>query len=132
TGNNKYGNDYEMITKDEILNLENTLYDAIKNSDTEVLDNLLHADLLFVVPSGQTITKEMDLQTYREGNLKVKELTPKVEELNIIAELAMITLQMKLKGDYNNEPFEAKYRYIRFLKEFPKGTKVVGGSRKAI
>lgn len=121
-----------MITKDEILNLENTLYDAIKNSDTEVLDNLLHADLLFVVPSGQTITKEMDLQTYREGNLKVKELTPKVEELNIIADLAMITLQMKLKGDYNNEPFEAKYRYIRFWKEFPEGIKVVGGSGMAI
>ncbi len=33
-----------MITKDEILNLENTLYRAIKNNDVEILDNLLHAD----------------------------------------------------------------------------------------
>jgi len=117
-----------MITKDEILNLENTLYEAIKNSDTEVLDKLLHADLLFVVPSGQTITKEMDLQTYREGNLKVEELIPKVEELNIIEDLAVITLQMELRGNYNSEPFEANYRYIRFWKRFPEGIKVVGGS----
>jgi ketosteroid isomerase-like protein len=121
-----------MITKDEILNLENTLYEAIKNSDTEVLDKLLHADLLFLVPSGQTINKEMDLQTYREGNLKVKEIIPKVEELNIIEDLAVITLQMKLKGNYNNEPFEAQYRYIRFWKKFPEGIKVVGGSGIAI
>lgn len=121
-----------MITKDEILNLENTLYGAIKNNDTEILDNLLHTDLLFVVPSGQTITKEIDLQTYREGNLKVEEIIPKVEELNIIADLAVIVLQMDLKGDYNNKPFEAKYRYIRFWKKFPDGIKVVGGSGMAI
>lgn len=120
------------IKRNEILNLENTLYEAIKNSDTEVLDKLLHADLLFVVPSGQTITKEMDLQTYRAGNLKVNEIIPKVEKLNIIEDLAVITLQMELKGDYNNEPFEAKYRYIRFWKKFPEGIKVVGGSGMAI
>ncbi|MCW8313844.1 nuclear transport factor 2 family protein [Sphingobacterium thalpophilum] len=121
-----------MITKDEILNLENTLYGAIKNNDTEILDNLLHADLLFVLPSGQTITKEIDLQTYREGNLKIEELIPKVEQLNIIEDLAVITLQMGLKGNYNSEPFEANYRYIRFWKKFPEGLKVVGGSGMAI
>ena len=121
-----------MITKNEILNLENTLYGAIQNRDTEVLDNLLHTDLLFIVPGGQTVTKEMDLQTYREGNLKVNEITPKVEELHIIADLAIITLQMELKGNYNNEPFEAKYKYIRFWKKFPEGIKVVGGSGMAI
>src|SRR5690606_4339145 len=100
--------------------------------DTEVLDNLLHADLIFIIPSGQTITKEMDLQTYREGNLKVEEIIPKVEELNIIADLAVIVLQIDLKGAYNNESLEAKYRYIRFWKNFPEGIKVVGGSGMAI
>ncbi|MGJ1436121.1 hypothetical protein [Sphingobacterium siyangense] len=34
-----------MITKDEILNLVNTLYGAIKNNDVEILDSLLHDDL---------------------------------------------------------------------------------------
>ncbi len=47
-----------MITKDEILNLENTLYRAIKNNDVEILDSLLHADLLFIIPSDQTIAQE--------------------------------------------------------------------------
>ncbi|NGM66879.1 nuclear transport factor 2 family protein [Sphingobacterium sp. SGR-19] len=121
-----------MVTKNEILSLENKLYEAMKNRNTEVLDNLLHADLLFVIPNGQVITKEMDLQTYREGNLKLNEIIPSVEELNIIDDLAIITLQMELKGSYNNEFFEANYRYIRFWKKFPEGIKVVGGSGIAI
>ncbi|WP_104381596.1 nuclear transport factor 2 family protein [Sphingobacterium sp. HMA12] len=121
-----------MITKKEILQLEELLYEAMKSSNTEVLDKLLHADLLFIIPSGQTITKEMDLQTYREGNLKLHELISQTEDLNIIDDMAVITLQMELKGDYNHEPFEAKYKYIRFWKKFPEGIKVVGGSGIAI
>jgi len=121
-----------MITKSEILNHENELYAAIKNSDLGALDKLLHNDLLFVIPSGQTITKEMDLKTYSEENLKINELVPYMEELNIIDDLAVIILKMELKGNYNNAPFEAKYKYIRFWKKFPDGIKVVGGSGTAI
>lgn len=116
------------MTKNEILNLENRLYEAIKKSDIKELDELLHNDLLFIIPSGETITKEMDLDTYRNGNLKVHELIPNVEELKIIDNLAVITLQMNLKGAYNDESFEAKYRYIRFWKDCSDGIKVVGGS----
>ncbi|MCX2454366.1 nuclear transport factor 2 family protein, partial [Pedobacter sp. PLR] len=83
-----------MITKNDILNLENQLYDAMKSSNVEILDKLLHNDLLFIVPGGETITKEMDLETYRNGNLKIVELIPNIEQLNIIDDLAVITLKM--------------------------------------
>lgn len=121
-----------MITKNEILLLEDKLYEAMKNRSLEDLNDLLHPDLLFMIPSGQTITKEMDLQTYRDGSLKIAELTPQVEELNIIDDLAVITIKMHLKGNYNNGPFEAKFKYIRFWKKFPDGIKVVGGSGIAV
>jgi len=121
-----------MITKNDILDLENQLYEAMKSGNVEVLDSLLHNDLLFIVPSGETITKEMDLETYRNGNLKITELTPHVEQLNIIDDLAVITLKMNLKGSYNNQPIEAQYRYIRFWKNFSDGIKVVGGSGASI
>ena len=116
------------MTKDEILDLENRLYIAIKASNIQSLDELLHEDLLFVSPNGEVITKEIDLNTYRDGALKIHELLPKIENLNIIDSVAVITLTMELKGDYNTAPFEAKYRYIRFWKEFPEGIKVIGGS----
>lgn len=120
------------LTENNILEQENKLYKAIKDGNITVLDQLLHDDLLFILPSGETITKENDLDTYRDGALKVDELLPEIENLNIIDDLAVITLTMKLKGKFNDVPFEASFRYIRFWKKFGDGIKVVGGSGRAI
>lgn len=120
------------LTENNILEQENKLYKAIKDENITVLDQLLHDDLLFILPSGETITKENDLDTYRDGALKFDELLPEIENLNIIDDLAVITLTMKLKGKFNDVPFEASFRYIRFWKKFGDGIKVVGGSGRAI
>lgn len=120
------------LTENNILEQENKLYKAIKDGNITALDQLLHDDLLFILPSGETITKENDLDTYRDGALKVDELLPEIENLNIIDDLAVITLTMKLKGKFNDVPFEASFRYIRFWKKFGDGIKVVGGSGRAI
>jgi hypothetical protein len=120
------------LTENSVLQQENKLYSAIKDSNISTLDQLLHDDLLFILPSGEAITKEIDLNTYRGGALKVDELLPEIENLNIIDDMAVITLTMKLKGKFNEVPFEAKYRYIRFWKKFDDGIKVVGGSGIAI
>lgn len=117
-----------MILRNNILNVEEQLYEAMKSGNIETLDNLLHNDLLFLLPSGETITKEMDLETYRSGNLKIVELIPTLERINIINDLAVVTLKINLKGNYNNQPFDELFRYIRFWKSFPEGFKVVGGS----
>ncbi|MEN5054058.1 nuclear transport factor 2 family protein [Sphingobacterium kitahiroshimense] len=120
------------MTETDILDQENRLYEAIKESNINVLEELLHDDLLFVIPSGDVITKEMDLQSYRDGNLKISELIPHVEHLNIIDDTAVITLTLELKGNYSGQDFESKFHYIRFWKTFPSGIKVVGGSGRII
>ncbi|MBG6233806.1 hypothetical protein IWX76_000361 [Pedobacter sp. CAN_A7] len=120
-----------ILTERDILEQESKLYNAIKQSDIGALDELLHQDLLFIIPSGEVITKEIDLNSYRDGSLKIDELLPNVEHLNIIDDLAVITLTMDLKGKFNNVPFEVTYRYIRFWKKFAEGIKVVGGSGMA-
>lgn len=120
------------LTENYILEQENRLYSAIKDGNITELDQLLHEDLLFILPTGETITKEIDLATYRNGALKVDELLPEVESLNVIDDMAVITLKMKLNGKFNEVPFEANFRYIRFWKKFGDGIKVVGGSGIAI
>ncbi|WGQ10723.1 nuclear transport factor 2 family protein [Pedobacter gandavensis] len=72
------------LTENCILEQENNLYSAIKDSNITMLEKLLHDDLLFILPSGETIAKEKDNDTYRDGALKVDELLPEVEKLNII------------------------------------------------
>lgn len=107
--------------------------DAVMQIFEELVVKLkIHDDLLFILPSGETITKEMDLNTYRNGALKVDELLPDIEKLNIIDDMAVITLSIKLSGKFNDVPFEASYRYIRVWKKFGDGIKVIGGSGIAI
>ncbi len=122
----------QVITEDEILQQEGKLCHAIKEGNVTALDELLHEDLLFIVPGGQVITKEMDLNTYRDKALVIDELQPQVENLNIIGDMAVITLTMQLKGRCNAVPFDTSYRYIRFWKRFDDGIKAVGGSGVAI
>ncbi|TJZ51415.1 nuclear transport factor 2 family protein [Sphingobacterium olei] len=121
-----------LITKNEIIEQENRLYKAMTESSINTLKELLHDDLLFVLPSGEVITKEIDLRTYQDGALKINTISPKIEAINIIEDMAVVIVSMKIKGSYNAEPFEAKYRYIRFWKKFDEGIKVVGGSGTAI
>ncbi len=122
----------QILTAADILEQENKLYKAIKESNVSMLDELLHTDLLFIIPGGEVITKEMDLKAYRDGALKIEALEPEVENLNIIGNNAIIILTMKLKGTFNEVPFEAAYRYIRFWKKSGEGIKVIGGSGIAI
>ena len=122
----------QVITEDEILEQEGKLYKAMRERNVTALDELLHDDLLFIVPSGEVITKEMDLKTYRDEALVIEELQPKVENLNIIADMAVVTITMQLKGRFNAVPFDTNCRYIRFWRKFQDGIKAVGGSGVAI
>jgi hypothetical protein len=51
----------------EIQNCEKMLLQAIKENNINLLDKLLHRDLLFVNPMGQIITKTMDMANYTSG-----------------------------------------------------------------
>ena len=50
------------VSVENVLAYENRLYKAMKESDTTMLDLLLHDDLLFIIPTGEVITKEQDLK----------------------------------------------------------------------
>lgn len=54
-----------MTQEEQIIDCENRLLEAIKLGNIKVLDELLHDDLVFNIPTGKTITKEMDIENYR-------------------------------------------------------------------
>ncbi|OPB85028.1 DUF4440 domain-containing protein [Elizabethkingia ursingii] len=116
------------LSEENIIACENQLYKAIKESDIQMLDLLLHDDLLFILPNGEIITKEQDLKNYKDGIMEVEELIPKTESLNIIEDTAVITLTIILKGKFQGVYFEEKFRYIRLWKNIDNQLKVIGGS----
>lgn len=107
---------------------EAKLLSAIKNADTAVLDHLLHEDLLFNLPDGQTITKSDDLQVYRSGNMRVDSLEVMEQQINIIGDNAVVTVTIALTGCFSEHILDGKYRYIRVWKLFGNELKVIAGS----
>lgn len=117
-----------VLTEQRVLEYEHMLYRAMKESDVETLDRLLHCNLLFIIPDGTVITKAQDLKNYKDKVMQIEELIPEVESLNIIEDTAVTTITMQLKGKFMGNAFEAKFRYIRFWKNIENELKVIGGS----
>jgi len=111
-----------------VVNAEIELLTAIKKSDVLALDTILHDDLLFNMPDGQTITKEFDLQSYRSGKLKIDSLEASDQIVNIIDNTAVVAVTVSLKGLYENNPINGVFKYIRVWKKVGKNLKVIAGS----
>ncbi|MCG8328026.1 MAG: nuclear transport factor 2 family protein [Chitinophagales bacterium] len=114
--------------KDQIVALEKRLLEAMKNSDIDALDELLHDDLLFVIPTGQTVTKQMDLANLQSGNLKIEVISSSEQEISLIHDNAIVSVVISLKGNYLDNPIDGQFKYIRTWKLFNEGWKVIGGA----
>jgi ketosteroid isomerase-like protein len=120
--------DRTLIYYDQILEAENKLVAAMRISDVSALDELLHDDLLFITPDGQTVTKSMDLDSHRSGTMVVEEALATIELVNLIEDIAVVTILLKAKGKMLGQPLAGEFRYIRIWKRFKSSWKVVGGS----
>ena len=116
-----------MRTED-IVNAEIELLTAIKNTDVAALEKILHDDLLFNLPDGQTITKEFDLNSYRSGKMKIDALEASDQIINIIGDSAVVSVMISLRGTYDNNAVNGTFRYIRVWKQFGESPKVIAGS----
>ena len=118
----------KIFDEQKILEIEMQLLEAMKKSDVNVLDQLLHEDLLFVLPNGAVITKQMDLETHKSGNLVFEEIKSSIDSIKQIGDNVVVTLSSKLSGKMLEENFEGNFRYMRVWKIFDGQLKVIAGS----
>ena len=116
------------MTQADIIDIENKLIEGIKNSNVSLRDRLLHDDLLFMAPNGQTVTKAMDLASHRAGQMVVERLEATVEEIKMIDDNAVVVVVYDTQGKMLGNSIQVKFRYIRVWKQFAEGLKVIGGS----
>jgi len=115
------------IEKSAILAIESDLIEAIKKDDISFLEAALHDDLIFLAPNGQLITKQMDLDSHRRGDMTVDHLIPSIEEVRISGDVATVVVVYETKGTMLGNPIQGRFRYLRVWKEFADGLKVVAG-----
>ena len=117
-----------MPPEKEVLRSEDQLRQAMINSDINSLNLLIHPNLLFTIPNGQTITKEMDLEGYQSGKMVMEDIIPEKHSIEIIDDNAVVSVIAELKGRYLGESINGKYRYLRVWKRVEGQWKVIAGS----
>lgn len=117
-----------MDIKTQIAENENRLLKAMLESDTTALDKLLHDDLLFNVPDGMTVTKNMDLDNYLSGNMIISSVISSDQIIQEIGDTVIVAVTLILNGKYGQQSLDGKYRYLRVWKLFDDYWKVIAGS----
>jgi hypothetical protein len=113
----------------EIAQCEEKLMQAIHDSDLGALDELLHENLLFNLPDGQTKGKAFDLETYRSGQMKVSRISAIDRTISPIDEtVAVVAVTIDLNAVYYGQPIDGKFRYLRVWKSSGGKWQVIGGS----
>lgn len=114
--------------KAQVIANEKKLLSAMKTNNVELLDQLLHDELLFNGPSGETSTKAMDLKNYRSGNINLHTVESSDLMLNMVADDVVVAVTVEIKGNYLGQEIDGKFRYLRVWKLFENNWKVIAGS----
>lgn len=112
----------------EIIKLEEAIIEALIYSDVAVLDQLLHADLVYVNHKGMLVSKQEDLAPHLSGELKITGISTADQQISVFGETAIVSVFKEIKGTYLAEKFESRVRFTRVWKLFEQGWKVISAT----
>jgi len=116
------------IEKKDIEKMEHLLIEGIKSSNLDLLNKVMHEDLLGIGSNGQIITKEMDLNSHREGTMVVEELKSTINNIQIIGDTAIVIITYDTKGKMLGNPISGRFRYNRIWKKIDNELKIIAVS----
>jgi hypothetical protein len=117
-----------MTQDEQIIECEERLLEAIKTGNIQVLDELLHDNLFFNIPTGQTITKEMDIENYRLGIMTFYNISTSDLSIKTTENVATVVVTVCLKAKYADKIIDRKFSYLRVWKLFNNHWKVTARS----
>ena len=116
----------------EIVARETALLNAMTTNDVALLDDLLHDDLLFNGPDGQTGTKAQDLANYRSGGIHLHRAEASDRLVRAIGDVVVVAVTVTLEGSYLGMRADGRYRYLRVWKQVAGAWCVIAGSVVAL
>jgi hypothetical protein len=100
-------------SESNIIEQEERLRQAMLTSNVTELDALVAPELLFTNHIGQLVSKEQDLAIHRSGALKLVELTPSNQYIQLNEGFSVVSVQMHLLGHYLGAAVDEYIRYTR-------------------
>ncbi|MEJ2882205.1 nuclear transport factor 2 family protein [Pedobacter sp. GR22-6] len=113
---------------DQIIQLEERLINAILYSDVAVLDQLLHAELIFINHLGMLVSKSEDLAPHLSAELTFSEIVTSDQQITVFDDLAVVSVFKHIVGSYQGAEFESRVRFLRTWKKFDQNWLVIAAS----
>ena len=96
-----------------VLTREHALQAAMRASDVDALDELLHDELLAVGPDGALADKATDLEAHRTGVFNIGELTEEELQVKVHGDLALTFVVLAIRGTIDGVDASGRFRYTR-------------------
>jgi ketosteroid isomerase-like protein len=92
---------------------ERALQAAMRASDVQELDRLLHPELLAVGPDGRLADKAADLAAHRSGLFTISELEEEELRVRVVGDTAVTFVVLRLRGTIGDDDVAGRMRYTR-------------------
>lgn len=112
-----------QIKETTIEMLEESLRQAMLNSDVAVLDELIADDLIFTLPTGLVIDKQTDLEAHRSEIQKYHQIGIDDRQIHHYGDWAVVTLKAKIAA----KVFSGTYRFTRVWAKRQNRWQIVAG-----
>jgi len=99
--------------KTQIQKCEDRLKNAMLQSDVSALDELLAPDLVFTNHLGHLMSKDDDLGAHQSGLLKIDKIDLSDQQIKILEDAAIVTVQARILGSFAGESSENDFRFTR-------------------
>ena len=118
----------------DVVMHEDLLRAAQLAADTNALDRLIAADLLFTGPDGELATKEQDLRAHASGVVRFRDHEPIELRIRMVTPtLALAALKARLGVEVAGVLHTGTFRYTRLWQHGDNGSwQVVGGHVSAV
>ena len=99
--------------ENQIINIEERLRQAMLTSNVSVLNELLAPEIIITNHLGQLLEKQDDLAAHESGLIKINELKPSEQHIQIHGEVAIVSVRMQITGSYDGNPSNGDFRFTR-------------------
>ena len=113
--------------QEEIRKQEEALRNAMLQADIPQLEKLMHEKLIFHIPRGVRISKEMDLDNYCSGKMKLMKLEFLDQQFALHEHTAVVSTRLEMAGDFAGEEFSGIFLFLRVWSKVAHGWQVIAG-----
>ena len=99
--------------KIQIVEVEEQLRQAMIASDISTLNALLAPSIVITNHLGQLVERQADIAAHESGLIKIHALNASEQKIQILGEVAIVSVRMQIQGNYNGSPANGDFRFTR-------------------